>query len=160
MQKKGQRNGFTLIELILTLLILSIIASIGSQVLQASFRAYFTHQSITNANAQANLALERITRDIDAIKAKNTITTASNTQLSFTDVYNNSITYQLVGTQLMRNNQVLSDGVSVLAFDYLDQNAVSTNVLANICYVTVNFVILQNNIRYVIRTTVSPMNFT
>src|SRR5689334_11495059 len=105
-----KNKGFSLLELIIVMVILSIIAGIGSRIVQAGFNSYYTNQNVTTANVQARLALERMTRDIHAIKDSSSITTASASQLTFTDVNGNVITYQLTGTQLMRNTQVLSDG--------------------------------------------------
>lgn len=154
-----QHRGFSLLELIVVMVILSIVAAIGSRVIQASFNSYFTNQNVTTANVQARLALERMTRDIHAINSSASITTASATQLTFTDVNGTSITYQKTGTQLMRNSQVLSDGVNTLTFSYLDRNAAVTAVLANIRYITVTLNITSGNVNYTMRTTINTLNY-
>lgn len=152
-------RGFSLVELVIVIVILSIIAAIGSKVIQAGFNSYFTNQNVTTANVQARLALERMTRDIHAINSSASITTASASQLVFTDVNGNAITYQLTGTQLMRNTQVLADGINTLTFSYLDRNAAVTAVLANIRYVTVTLNITSGNVNYTLRTTINTMNY-
>ena len=153
------RKGFTLIETVIVILILSIIAAIASKVMQAAFNAYFTNQYITNANIQARLALERLSRDVRAISSAGSISTATASQLSFTDVNGNTITYQLTGSQLMRSGQVLADGVSNLSFTYLDRNAASTTTPANICYVTTTLGFNSGGVNYTVRSTATAMNY-
>jgi prepilin-type N-terminal cleavage/methylation domain-containing protein len=154
-----KKSGFSLIELIVVILILSIVAAMGSRLIQAGFSDYFTNENVTNANTQARLAFERMTRDIHAIRSSADISTATTSQLTFTDINGNSVSYQLTGTQLMRNNQVLADGINSLAFAYLDRNAATTATLSNIRYVTVTLNITSGNVNYILRTTVNTMNY-
>jgi len=155
-------RGFSLIELVATIVILSIIAAIGSRVLQASFNAFYQNQYITDANAQARLALERMSRDVHTINSSSSITTATSSQLSFTNASGNSVTYLLSGSQLLLNNQVLADGVDVASssFTYLDQNASITSTLSNIRYVIINLNITQGGVNYSLRTMANTINFT
>jgi prepilin-type N-terminal cleavage/methylation domain-containing protein len=152
-------HGFTLIEIVVVIIILGVIAGIGSRMIQAGFNAYLTNQYITGANAQARLALERMPRDIHNINAAANITTATASQLSFTDINGSTVTYQRSGTQLMRSGQVLADGINSLTFSYLDRNAVSTTTRANICYVTTSLNITSGSVNYTLRTTTSAMNY-
>lgn len=154
-----KQKGFSLLELVIVMIILGVVAAIGSKIIQAGFNSYFTNENVTTANTQARLALERMTRDIHAINSSASITTASATQLTFTDVNGTSITYQKSGTQLMRNAQVLSDGVNTLTFSYLDRNAAVTAVLANIRYITVTLNITSGNVDYTMRTTINTLNY-
>ena len=152
-------KGFTLIEMVVVIVILSIIAGLGSKVIGASFNAYLTNQNVTTANTQARLALERMTRDIHAISSAANITTATASQLSFTDANGNAVSYQLTGSQLMRNGWVLADGVNTLSFSYMDKNAATTTTPANICYVTTTLNITSGSVNYSLRSTSSAMNF-
>jgi len=155
-----KKNGFTLIEVVVVIVILSIIAGIGSRVIQAAFNSYLVNQNITTANTAARLAFERMTRDIHNINSAASISTATSSQLSFTDIYGNTITYQLTGTQLMRSGQVLADGVSSLNFLYWNQSLNTASSTANICYISPTLTFsFNNNVSYSLRTTVSAMNF-
>jgi prepilin-type N-terminal cleavage/methylation domain-containing protein len=156
---KMKYRGYSLIEVVVVIVILSIIAAIASKVLQAGFNAYITSQNIATANAQARVAFEKMTRDIHAIASPASISTATASQLSFTEINGSSVTYQLTGTQLMQGSNVLADGVHSLTFSYWDQNAASTTVAANICYVTVLLNITSGGVNYTMRTTVSTMNY-
>lgn len=153
-------KGFTLIELIIVIVLLSILATIGSYVLLAGFKAYYSNQNIMAAETQARMAYERMTRDIHSVASSASITTATSSQFTFNNIGGTSITYQLTGNQLMRNTQVLSDNVSSLSFSYLDKNAATTAVLANIRYVTVNLVVSLGVAQYTLRTTIFTINYT
>lgn len=161
MKRINDKNkGFTLIELILVILLISILAEIGTYVLLTSFKANLTHQNLITANNQARMALERMTRDIHAINSPASILTATSTQFSFTDISGSNITYQLTNNKLMRNADVLADDVTTLAFVYFDKNAIATNVPANIRYINVNLLISVGTAQSSIRTTIYTMNFT
>lgn len=152
-------KGFTLIEVVITIVILSIIAAISSRVLAAGFNAYLINQNITNADTQARLAFGRMTRDIHAINSSSSITTATATQLAFTNINNTSITYQLSGSQLTYNSQILADGITSLAFTYFDSSGASTSVLSAIRYITVTLGLNQGGVNYTMRTTINTMNY-
>ncbi len=160
-EKKIVKNqGFTLIEVVITIVILSIIAALGGKILQAGFNAYLTNQYTTTANAQARLALERMTRDIHAINSPSSITTATSSQLVFRDIYGNSVTYALSGTQLLRNSQVLADYVGSFSLAYLNSSGATTASTSAIRYVTVSLNITDSDyFNYNLRTTISTMNF-
>jgi hypothetical protein len=127
--------------------------------IEAAFNAYITNQYITNANAQARLILERMPRDIHSINSAASISTATASQLSFTDINGNAVTYQLSGTQLMRSGQILADGVSGLTFSYLNSSAGNAATLAEICYVTAAVTLNSGNTNTTLRTTTSAMNY-
>jgi prepilin-type N-terminal cleavage/methylation domain-containing protein len=155
----SKKKGFTLIEVVIVIVILSIIAAIGSRVLQAALNSYITNQNVSNANAQARLALERISRDVHNINAAANISTAAASQLSFTDINGNTVTYLLSGTQLTRTGQVLADGVSGLTFAYLNSSGGTASTIASICYVTTTLTFNTGGVNYTLRNTASAMNF-
>jgi prepilin-type N-terminal cleavage/methylation domain-containing protein len=57
-------HGFTLIELIITMIILSIMAGAGAQVTATGMKAYQMGKDLTPVTTRAVLAMERITRTI------------------------------------------------------------------------------------------------
>lgn len=153
-------KGFTLIELILVIVILGIIAVAGSLLLQQGLNNYFTNQAITDASWQGQIALQTMARRLREIRSPTDITTASATQLSFTDINNNAVSYQLIGSNLLLNGSVLISGVNNASssFAYLDSNTTTTAVLANIRYITINLAIAKNNVNYTLRTTIYARN--
>jgi prepilin-type N-terminal cleavage/methylation domain-containing protein len=154
-----RKRGFTLIEMVCVIIILSIIAVVASRVMGAAFNSYFDNQSIVNANEQGRLALERMIRDIHAINSPADLTTAGASTLTFNDVKGNTITYALSGTQLQRNGVALADGVSSLALGYYDGTGAVAASNAAVRYITITLNITQNSVNYTIKTTVTTMNY-
>jgi prepilin-type N-terminal cleavage/methylation domain-containing protein len=152
-------RGFTLIELVFVIVILAIIAGVSSNLIGAQFNAHFTSQNINNADGQVRLALARVTRDIQAIPHPTNITTASASQLVFTDQNAVVDTYTVTGGNLTRNGQILATGVNNMTFVYRDLTGAVTAVIANIRYITITLAVTQGNVNYNIRTTVTSKNF-
>lgn len=158
--KKIKIDGFTLIELVIVIIITGILAaSITSLISQGSI-AYLTAQNITDADWQARLAIERMVRDIRAIRSSADISTASATQLTFTDFGGTSISYTLSGTSLLRNSQILADGISALSFTYYDENGASGASAITLRYVKIALTITQKNTNFQIITMVNPRNLS
>lgn len=156
-----KQRGFTLIELVFVIMLMSIIAGISSVVISSGFKAYLASKNVIGADWQARYALERMARDIRAIQSPRSIITASARQLSFTDTNDHAISYSLSGNSLMLNEaNIVADGVQSLAFSYFDKNGVNTAILANIRYVTITLNIILNNTDFAISTSVYPRNLS
>lgn len=154
-----QKKGFTLIEMVFVIIILSIIALIASRVMGAAFNSYYDNQNIVNANEQGRLALERMVRDIHAVNSPSSVTTANATSLTFTDVNGNAVTYALSGSQLQRNGVTLADGVNTLTFGYYDGAGAVTGTTTAIRYINVTLNITQNSVNYTLVTTITTLNY-
>lgn len=154
----NKQYGFTLIELVMVIVISSIIAVMASKGLLVAAQAYLGSRDAINANWQGEIALERMARDIRAVRSSSDISTASSSQFTFTDITGTSITFNLSGSSLMRNSQILADGVNSVTFSYFDSTGASTATLANIRYVTISLNITLNNANYTMATTIYPRN--
>jgi prepilin-type N-terminal cleavage/methylation domain-containing protein len=157
--------GFTLIELIIVIMILGIIAGIGSKILSQAFLGYFDNKYLVESDWQARLALERMQRDIRAIRSTADISTATATQLAFIDTNSDTITYSLSSAKLYRQTnsntaQVLADGIQSITFSYFDKNGTTTAVAANIRYITISLNVTLNNTNYIINTSVYGRNLS
>jgi len=150
-----KQQGFTLIEAIIVIVILGVIGTIATTMLGQGLSAYLTAQNVTDADWQGQIALERMERDLRAVRSLNDISTATSSQFIFTDINGNSITYQLTGTSLMRNSQILADGIQSLSFSYTDKNGSTTATPANIRYVTVTINVTQKKANYNLTTSVN-----
>ena len=153
-----KNKGMTLIEVIIVIVLLGIVGAVGSYALQAGLESQVTNQSIIEANWQTLNNLEKMTRQIRAIRSSADITTATSTQLVFTGSDGNSYTYLLSGTNLLLNGSTFMTGVSSLTFSYLDENAAVTTTLASIRYINIALTISQNNATYNIQTSIYPRN--
>ncbi|HEV2614607.1 MAG TPA: prepilin-type N-terminal cleavage/methylation domain-containing protein [Gammaproteobacteria bacterium] len=153
------KKGFTLIELVIVIVILSVIAAIGSKVIGTAFNSYADNQSIVNANEQGRLALERMVRDLHAINSPSDVTTANASSLTFNDVNGNAVTYSLSGTQLQRNGIALADGINTLTFGYYGGTGAAAGTNAAIRYINVTLNITQNSVNYTLATTITTLNY-
>lgn len=159
-------SGFTLIELIATLVLVGIVAAVSAPFLGNAFRAYFMTQQIAETDWQGRVAMERLTRELRLLRATSDLTITSAADITFLDVDGNSIRYCLgaVGTcpgsagNLMRNSQSLASGISALSFTYLTSAGAATVVAANVYYITVGFTATQGANSRTFRGTVSPRN--
>ncbi len=162
-----RRNGFSLIEMIMVIVVLGIIAAVAAPILANAFRAYFTGMDIAETDWQARAALERMSRELRTVRAPADLIITAAGDLSFTDIDGNVIRYCLgaVGTcpgtagNLMRNSQSLATGVSGLTLSYLTRTGVATGVAAQVFYIVTGFTVTQNTVSKVFTATVSPRNF-
>ena len=116
-------RSYSLIELIMVLVVVSIIAAIATPMILAVADAWsFGSRFQDNAVSSAIIASNRMSREIRRLRNDASITTATVSQLTFTDMDNNSITYNLSGNTLMRNTDGLIDNVNNLTFIYYDDD--------------------------------------
>jgi prepilin-type N-terminal cleavage/methylation domain-containing protein len=154
-------RGFTLIEVIFTILLLGIIGAIGSQMLEGGFSAYFASKDAAEVNGQRRIALERMTRDILRLRssASTDLTMNPATQLALIDYDGTSISYALSGTTLTRNGTPLADGISGLQFSYLKSDGVTAATqTSDVFFITVEFTASRNAITRLWSTTLHPRN--
>ena len=153
-----KNSGFTLIELIMVLVILGIIAAVTSKILATGLSGYLVSKNLTEADWQGQLGLERMVRDLRETRSPSDITTATSTQFVFTNISGSSVTYQLTGTNLMRNTQILASGVNSLTFNYYDANGTITAVTSAISYIRITLNITLNSTNFTIITAVNLPN--
>ena len=158
-------KGYTLIELVTVMVIIGIIAAIGTPLLMETADAWsYASRFQNNAVLSAIVAQNRMSREIRRLKNDTSVTTATSSQFSFTDVNNNATTFNLSGNTLMRNSDGLLDNVTSLSFTYYDDNnaviatpAVSPNY-TDIRLVKVNYSVLAASNTLNFGFTVKPQN--
>src|SRR5512147_1380822 len=97
-------NGFTLVEVVITIVVVAIIASFASSIILQGVKAYSAEQSRSDAHYQARLAVERMAREVRLVRSRTVadIPTMTPTDLLFCAVTGNAVEFQLVGTTLNR----------------------------------------------------------
>lgn len=123
-------KGFTLIELVITMVLIGIIAYIVATALSTGITAYFTTDFRKEALDQARIAMERITREIRNVRSSADITTADATTFTFTDVSGTPISFALSGGNIDRTSvttNTLATGISSASiFTYLLSTGATT----------------------------------
>ena len=149
-----KQRGFTLIELVIVIAIIAIISVVTTKMLVQGLTGMLTAQNVVDANWQGQLAIERMSRDIRMIRSSGDITTNTSNDLAFTDINGNSVEYKLTGTDLMRNTQILANGVNTLTFIYKDKNGNTIGGTADGMYINMMLTITQKNANYTLGTAV------
>jgi prepilin-type N-terminal cleavage/methylation domain-containing protein len=118
------KEGFTLIEIVLVILIIAVLAGILIEPLRQGIQSYVGIETRADLTSQAREATTRMIRELRNIRkdAGNApeISTADATSITFADVEDNTITFSLSGSTVQRNSNVLADQVSSLEFRYFD----------------------------------------
>lgn len=157
---KGNTQGFTLIELIIVIVITGIIIAGSSSLLLNGVNAYIAGKADINASWQANVAIERMTRDLRAISSAANIITAASNEFAIRDINGTTIDYKVVNSQLLRNTQVLANNVQSVAFTYYDANGTVTASVSAIRYVGVSLNIIYEKVTTNFSTMVALWNLT
>ncbi|MHB1951451.1 MAG: prepilin-type N-terminal cleavage/methylation domain-containing protein [Acidiferrobacteraceae bacterium] len=163
------QSGFSLIEMVIVIILLGIISAIGALIIHGGFDAYFAERDINAADAQAQIAAARMTRELRVIRTPTAadlpVMTAS--AVSFVDMAGNTITYQYdAATQTLTRAenggaaQTLADHVASAAFSYWQSDAQTpATSAANLDYVTIQMTITRGVSSLTYRTTVHPRDF-
>ena len=164
----GPRAGFTIIELILTMLILGIIAAVVSQFALQGIRSYSTEQDRGNAHSQARLAVERVVREARSIRSCADIVGAANPSatLSFTDVTGAAVVFSVAGGNLTRGVDTLAQGVtasSLQPFWFLKKDGATPTTSCttpdDIWFVEIDLTCAEGSESLRLRSRVHPRNF-
>jgi len=165
-------KGFTLIEMIATLIVLGLIASFAVPYLSNGVRAYNNTSAALNTVSQLRYASERMARELREVQR----TLAGNFDIS-TPVTgaNNNITFRksdgdqviitsaaptlslAYDTLLSGTNFTLSDELTSITFNYYQSNGTQATGTNNVAYIEFEL-ILNNGATYSQRTRVALRN--
>jgi prepilin-type N-terminal cleavage/methylation domain-containing protein len=163
--------GFTLIEMVITLLVIGALGTIGAAVMSRGFLNYFAAREIARDDAQGRLALERVARELRTVRSTADLNISVANQITMTDLDRNVIVYRRnAGTsQLERSQdggttfQPLADNVSALTISYLHNDGVTAEAAggnsALVYYITVLLTIKTPNVNLTYRSTFKPTVF-
>lgn len=152
--------GFTLIEMVFTIMIMAIISVVVGRVLFQGYNTMLTSDNISSTGWQGLIALERMSNGIHNIRSSSDITTISANTFGFTDVNGTAVTYTLSGSNLLRNGNMLANGVSSLIFTYLDSSGATTATATNVRYIRIAMTLVKNNMSIAMSTMVGTRGLT
>lgn len=161
--------GFTLIELVITIVLVGIIAGTAGMLLIKGTQAYIDEDRRSAATSQARLGLERMAREIRSIPQANAIggpIANPSGSLAFSDMGGLAITYAYNGatSTLSRTEGAgppmsLAEGVTTLEFRHYDKGGALTTTPANIWQVQIDLTVTKGGETQAFRVRVYPRNF-
>jgi len=160
----GRANGFTLIEIIITIVIISIIASLAAMIILKGVSGYSAEDQRSNLNYQASLAMERMERDIRMIRSQGAdIATMTATNLQYTNVNGATVGFSWTSPTLNRwngtGNDMLATGISAFSFTYLQQDGITAATSANVWFIDISMTSQQGTDTVAMHSRVHPRNF-
>ncbi|MBI2343770.1 MAG: prepilin-type N-terminal cleavage/methylation domain-containing protein [Deltaproteobacteria bacterium] len=124
-------RGFTMTELILGMLIMSIVALAFAPLLTQTVASYSLAASRSRALHDARHAMFQITRELLLLDAGD-LQGINGSQLQFVDENNVATEYSQTGTNVFRGQTMLVPNVNALTFNYFDDQGNITNVIASV----------------------------
>jgi prepilin-type N-terminal cleavage/methylation domain-containing protein len=166
--------GFTLVELIITIVLVGIIAGIAAILTLQGVSSYTVQDLRADLTNQGRLAIERMAREIRAIRQTGEIGTTKvgatwtisgnpTSSLIFTDLTGTDIIYSLSGSMLNRTmggvDAAMADGVTTLQFNHYDRTGALTTTPADVWQVQIDLTVTRGGESQDFRIRVHPRNF-
>jgi len=131
---KGKMGGFTLIELVMTMVLIGIIAYIVATALTTGIKAYFMTDFRKEALDQSRIAMERMTREIRNVRSSSDIWASSDaTRFCFTNTDGTTVSFRYPGNTVVREEglanlaacpgaagNTLATSITPFLFQYID----------------------------------------
>lgn len=164
MATANRESGFTLIEMVITIVVIGIIAGISAMLILQAMRGYSDQDVRADLTNQARLGIERMAREIREIRdcTATDITTMAAGTFAFVDNAGNPIAYTTSGTDLTRNGTALASSVSGLTFGYLRRGGppdVAAVAAAQVWNVDVTLTVSRSGESHTHRIRVHPRGF-
>lgn len=167
---KKNSKGFTLIEIIITIVIVGIISGIAAVIIAQGVRSYTDEQGRSDMRYRAELALERMSREIRMIRSASAadIPTMTGSTLRYTDINGAAMGFRLNGGAIERTEDngatwnPLATNVTAPwgnLFTYLDSAGSVTGSQASLWFVQIEFTVTQGTETETFRSSVHPRNF-
>jgi prepilin-type N-terminal cleavage/methylation domain-containing protein len=155
--------GVTLIELVITIVIVGIIAGTTAILLLTGVREYVAQDARSSITSQGRLGIERMAREIRLIRSRTAadipIMTAAT--LSFVDISGNAVVYASGAGAVTRNGTVLASASNAtLTFSYLQQNETAAATAAQVWVIQLDLTFGTGSETQSFRVRVHPRNFT
>jgi len=157
------QNGYTLVEVILTIVILGIISTFVGMFMFYDVNMYKHVKSGTEDVQESRMAVQRMSTELRQIASSDSISSANQTSIQFYDVEGDQILYQYSGGILFRNGAQMLNSVKTFQFSYFDnsesQLSVPVSDHEDIRYIKVELEKYVNGKAIQISTRIFPRNF-
>lgn len=157
-----RRAAYTLIELVVVIAVLGVVCGFLFYALQASASAYIDlrHRSANVADAQ--FALELMSKEIREIRSASDgdLPTHTASALGFTDAGGTSIAYSYGSGTLSRNGFTLLNRLTAFAFAYKKADGTAATDASDIWTIEVTMTLARSGKTLSLRTRIFPRGFT
>ncbi len=165
-------RGFTLIEMVVTLVLVGILAVVGLPILSNGLRAYTATQESIGTLGKLRYATERLAREIREVRRDPIVPTdydiavMTAVKFEFTKTDGVAVTLEAVPPALTLNyappvapTPALTDQVKSFAFKYFKADGVTETTLKNeVAFVEMNLTLTQGGADYAQRTRIGLRN--
>lgn len=151
-------TGYTLVEVVVVITILSIISLVPGYVVMESSKVYARSAPLLDAAYQCRLAAEWIRRDILDLKDADSIGTMNGSSFSF-ETSDDKVSYNVVSDRLVRNGDDLVESVNALTFRYFKMDGTSATTNTDLHLVEVDLDVRVGDQDYRTQFTVFPRTF-
>ncbi|MCG3114775.1 MAG: type II secretion system GspH family protein [Candidatus Manganitrophus sp. SA1] len=162
----ADQRGFTLIELVLTIILVGIIAGMASVFLRQGLNAFVAEDARADITNQGRLAIERMAREMRMIRSRTAADlpgccTNPSTTFNFIDMSGSNITYAMTGNTITRNLIPLAAGDAVtMDFIHYQQDGVTlATTAAQVWSIQVDLTVTKSGESQAYRVRVHPRNF-
>lgn len=171
MKKINNTIGFTLIELIITVVVVGIIASVGATILRNALLGSISTQNITSISSQSRLVLQRMSRELrnmntGSLVSCNDAGQTYATSITFSTTYDasNPITYSLVNGAVIRTvggvAHTIANNVTELSFYCFGQDLQPTLSPASMYCIYVHSTLSQSGLIMPVFNLICPRNIS
>jgi len=156
----GQRpSGYTLIELVISMTVLSLIGLVSSNLISGSMSIYTRIVPAMEMSYQSDLALRTMKREIRDLSDADAIVTMSSATFAFIDSASNTVTYALTETNLTRNGDLLASDVNSLTFRYWEIDGTVAESPEDVRLIEVDLSMQSGDETWQVRTPIFPRYF-
>jgi prepilin-type N-terminal cleavage/methylation domain-containing protein len=114
------RRGVSLIELVMVIAVVGILATMSSGYINQVISTWQTVSFRMESVSQLRSAIDRMSREIRQVKNSTSVRSAAGNVFQFIDSGDAMITYNITGTNVLRNSMILVTNASRLEFAYYD----------------------------------------
>lgn len=158
--RQARKSGFTLLEMVLTISLLSLLAGIIAPIFSQGFTAARITQLNLAAMAKARYAMERMVREIqqmdyNGIAYRVDVMQPSRLRFIKNEPSATEVTIEIAAALIhlwySSNDHVLCDAVTELSFRYLDIAGNVTSDAAALAFVEITLAIVENSTNATLR---------
>ncbi len=134
--KKYTRSvkGFTLVEAIISIVIVAAIAS-ASVLLFMQLDSWFTMRIRRSSQMEMKYALNRFVKEVREMKSNTTMTLWSSTQLQYSDIDDQGVSFAFSSGTLTLNSVTLLENLNDVTFTYLTSSGATASAISEIAII-------------------------